>query len=146
MKKLLTSEKRVPNISSGTLMFSGVLSMAVGLIYILNLPGLTGDATPTTVPWGYFAVSLGIVVLLWIVLGVNLNQKLCKLFVSINLGVVALLQLPAILAWLLFHGRVISDGPVGPVGHWLWSVPHIFLGVVSMYSIFILLCKEKRLD
>lgn len=49
-----------------------------------------------------------------------------------TLVLLALLQVPPVLLWFLFHDRVISDGPTGPVGNALWAVPHLALAVGAL--------------
>lgn len=124
----------------GLIKACGGLSMAVGLTYVLNLPRLTADATSATLPWGYVTLTLGIIVLLWTRLGGHLSRRLWRLLVLITLGITLLLQLPPALLWFQFSGEIIGDHPFGgPVGHWLWSVPHILLALAAMCAICVLL-------
>lgn len=121
-----------------------VLSMAVGFMYVFNWPKLTEDATSATLPWGYTALSVGIVTLVLIALRVRLHKRLWRLLVSMTLGVTILLQLPPAVLWFEFNGAIIGDSPFeGPLGHWLWSVPHIFLLIASAYAICLLLARDR---
>ena len=43
---------------------SGALSVALGWIYVANVPGLTSDTTPTTGLWGWWAIGLGLLLAL----------------------------------------------------------------------------------
>jgi len=95
-----------------------------------NLTELKGRAGVT---------SVGIVTLLLIALRVCLHERLWRLLVSMTLGVTILLQLPPAVLWFVFNGEIIGDSPFeGPLGHWLWSVPHILLVIVSAYAICLL--------
>lgn len=134
MKMIFSDKKRVWAYLNVPLAFCGILSTVLGLIYILNLPRLTSDATSTTVFWGWLAMIVGIIAM---ALAPGKRAKgLKKIFLCINLGIMILLQFPPMLLWFVFNGEVISDGPVGPVGHWFWAVPHIVLTVVAVYSLF----------
>jgi len=116
----------------------GVTALATGLVYLVNLPALTSDATNATVPWGWLALLGGMLVLVLVVS----SQKgrgtgWAAVGLLISLGFMFLLQLPPIGLWFLFHGQVISDGPVGPVGHWAWSLPHIVVAAASAAALYL---------
>lgn len=114
----------------------------MGLTYILNLYGLTSDATPATVFWGKIAILTGIIALL-AVKGLKINFRLRKFILSIDLVVIVLLQLPPVFLWFLFNGTTVSDGPGGPPGHWFWSVPHIIIAFAATYSLYHLLFRDS---
>lgn len=79
MKLPSFNKKLIPVDFNKLLMFCGILATMTGLIYILNLPGLTSDATPTTVPWGWMAIFLGIITL-WVGPGVRPARGFRKFF------------------------------------------------------------------
>ncbi|KKM09421.1 hypothetical protein SY88_18895 [Clostridiales bacterium PH28_bin88] len=120
---------------TGLCVLAGVLAIIMGLVYITNLPGLTSDATGSTLLWGWLVLLNGMFAL-WLALRGNQGHGSNKAGIRIRLGLMFLMQLPPILLWFLYHGQVISDGPVGPVGNWLWSLPHITLAVASAYAIY----------
>lgn len=51
-----------------------------------------------------------------------------------------LIQIPAIILWLLFNGHGISDGspPSSFVAHWIFAIPHlviVLLGIILIKSL-----------
>ncbi|MBO8167618.1 MAG: hypothetical protein H0Z35_00375 [Thermoanaerobacteraceae bacterium] len=139
MKILSSEEKSMYKCLNNLVFFLGVLSTAVGLVYIFNLPKLTGDATWATVPWGWLALFIGVITL-WVTIGEKRKQGFWRIILSVDLGVMVLLQIPPVLLWFIFNEQVIGEPttPSAPMGHWLWSVPHIALAIVSFYSLYLL--------
>lgn len=123
----------------------GVLAIVTGLVYIANLPGLTSDATGTTIRWGWL-VLLGGMLALWLAVSSNQGRRSRGVVVGLLmcLGFIFLLQLPPIVAWFAFHGQVISGGPVGPMGHWAWSLPHIVLAAASADALYLLFFRTRN--
>ncbi|MDT3699328.1 MAG: hypothetical protein RO469_07850 [Thermincola sp.] len=94
--------------------------------------------------WGKIAVLTGIIALL-VVSKFKGNPRLRNFILIIDLLAIFLLQLPPLFLWLLFNGTTIGDGPEGPLGHWLWSAPHIFVAWAATYSLYHLLFRETTL-
>ena len=128
-------EKRLKNV----IVFSGVLAIVLGLAYILDFHGMTSDGKESTVFWGWSSVFFGAISLLP---AKNIKQGLSRILLSINLGFLILLQILPIFLWIGFHGYPITDPPFTGnemAGHYLWSLPHVVLGVASGFSLYLLL-------
>jgi hypothetical protein len=116
----------------------GVFSAAVGLVYILNLPRLTADATSAALLWGLIGLACGVVLVVWARLEGRLDSKRWVLLVSVSLGTTLVIQLPPAALWFAFTGEIVGDSPFGgPVGHWAWSLPHIFLAMAVAYAMLL---------
>jgi len=127
--------------SASLISISAFLAVIIGLTYILNLYGLTNDASPTSAFWGWMAVVYGAIAILTMK-PIERYIRLRKIVLSIDLLSLVLLQLPPVFLWFLFSGKVVSDSHEGPVGHWIWSVPHIILALVAAYSLYHLFLRE----
>ena len=111
----------------------GVLAALTGLLYVFRVFGPTEQEV---IAWGILSVILGGCVVLF---GININ--IFTNFVEIGLVFfLVLIQIPAIILWLLFNGRGISDGspPSSFVAHWIFAIPHmiiVLLGIILIISI-----------
>ena len=111
----------------------GVLAALTGLLYVFRVFGPTESEVVT---WGILAIFLGGCVVLS---GISIN--IFANFVEIGLVFfLVLIQIPAIILWLLFNGRGISDGspPSSFVAHWIFAIPHmiiVLLGIILIISI-----------
>lgn len=111
----------------------GVLTALTGLLYVFRVFGPTEQEV---IAWGILAVILGGCVVL---LGFNIN--ITTNFIEIGLVFfLVLIQIPAIILWLLFNGRGISDGtpPSSFVAHWIFAIPHmviVLLGIILIISL-----------
>ncbi|MBE3582022.1 MAG: hypothetical protein IMW96_10405 [Thermoanaerobacteraceae bacterium] len=123
----------------------GVLAIVTGLVYIANLPGLTSDATGTRYDGAGGASRRGMLAL-WLAVSSNQGRRSREERVGLLmcLGFIFLLQLPPIVAWFAFHGQVINDGPVGPMGHWAWSLPHIVVAAASAGALYLLFFRTRN--
>ena len=111
----------------------GVLAALTGLLYVFRVFGPTEQEV---IAWGILSVILGGCVVLF---GININ--IFTNFVEIGLVFfLVLIQIPAIILWLLFNGRGISDGspPSSFIAHWIFAIPHmviVLLGIILIISI-----------
>ena len=115
----------------------GVLAALTGLLYVFRVFGPTEQEV---IAWGILSVILGGCVVLY---GINININ--TNFIEIGLVFfLVLIQIPAIILWLLFNGRGISDGtpPSSFVAHWIFAIPH--LAIVLLGLILISLLKNKN--
>jgi len=111
----------------------GVLAALTGLLYVFRVFGPTEQEV---IAWGILSVILGGCVVLF---GININ--IFTNFVEIGLVFfLVLIQIPAIILWLLFNGRGISDGspPSSFIAHWIFAIPHmviVLLGIILIISL-----------
>lgn len=114
---------------------TGLLSVAVGLPYILGLYGPTEAEVRT---WGITAIILGCGILVFLVSG-GLSIT-AKHILGSMLLIAALIQIPPILLWFIFHGYGISDGtpPSSFVAHWGFSIPHILVLLDALWCLFLI--------
>ncbi|MEO7841319.1 MAG: hypothetical protein ABIU06_18410, partial [Anaerolineales bacterium] len=86
------------------------------------------------VTWGWISVYMGAsLMLLSIGIGRS-NKRVAKIFLSLGYIGLGLFQVLPILLWFAFHGSGISDGTPQSalVAHWLYSIPHVALLIVSL--------------
>ena len=121
----------------------GALSLILGWVYWANLPNLTGDATPATGLWSRWALGFGLLVAVAGMAAHHLPGRIRWVLV-VTLGFLALLQVPPVLLWFLFHGQVISDGPTGPMGNALWAVPHLAVAAGALATAGLLLHRTSK--
>ena len=77
--------------------------------------------------------------LIFLSVGIGRSQKRAdKVFLSLGHIGLALLQVFPILLWLSFHGSGLSDGtpPSIFVAHWLYSIPHLAVFLVSLMALY----------
>ena len=114
-------------------LLAGSLAIAMGLLYIFNLPQMVSDAIAATRTWGWTVELTGILVIIFAVSKNTVQRSTYPL-----LAIIVLLQFPPIFLWIAFNGTIVGDGSSSsaPIGHWLWAVPHVLLAIVSTYSIY----------
>lgn len=114
----------------------GVLSVILGVAYLVNYPPVTGDARWATVPWGLVMVVTGCFILVSAIRRQQhhgtINTILIMLFM-VNF----VLQIPAVILWFIFHGQVVGEYKAMPTvtGHWLWAGPHLILAMLAVISV-----------
>lgn len=121
--------KRRGDLGQVTLLLTG-LSIIMGSIYGFNVPRF-GDPIWATVPWGISLVCVGAVVLS---LRMTSRSTLSLGFQYVSLGLIAVMQIPPIVLWLVFDGQGVGEHGATPVGHWAWAIPHLILALLALYS------------
>ncbi|MCR4441202.1 MAG: hypothetical protein QHH10_04080 [Peptococcaceae bacterium] len=111
---------------------TGILTIAVGLPYVLGLYGPTEAEVRT---WGNMAIILGVGILFS-----STNVFITKRVLGSLLLITTLIQIPPIVLWFVFHGYGISDGtpPSSFMAHWGFSFPHIFVVLAAGWCLFLL--------
>ena len=113
------------------MLVGGIGAILIGLPYIFHA---FGPAEAEVVTWGWISVYMGAsLMLLSIGIGRS-NKRVAKIFLSLGYIGLGLFQVLPILLWFAFHGSGISDGAPQSafVAHWLYSIPHVALLVVSL--------------
>ena len=116
----------------------GIMSVIVGLIYAI---GVYGETEAEVGYWGFFSIIIGaILVVLPNIIWNERMKDLLSFFIIFN----AIIQMPAIILWFIFHGTGISDGspPSLFIAHWGYSIPHIL--IFTMSGLMILKGKRKK--
>ena len=109
-------------------------AILLGLPYVLRTFGPT---EAEVVAWGQVSMGAGAALL---VLSAVLGRSLARAgrsFLALGFGLVALLQVPPAILWLLFHGTGISDGspPSASVAHWACALSHLALSAVCLLAV-----------
>ena len=124
MKDLLTRRSVVVSV--------GILTIALGLVYYTNVPRMVSDALAPTTLWGRTALVAGTIAVLSSLLG-----RAGWILGCILLAVIALLQIPPMILWVVFDGTIVGEPKSGaPIGHWYWAIPHILLLALSVEGMF----------
>ena len=113
----------------------GIGTILLGLLYVFHAFGPTEAEVVT---WGRLSIYLGTgLILLSIGIGRS-NGRAPKVFLSLGYTGLALFQVLPILLWFAFHGSGISDGSPSSafVVHWLYSIPHLALLLVSLMVLY----------
>jgi len=120
---------------------SGLGAAAVGLLYTNYVFGPTEAEVAS---WGQisFYGGLGLVVLS--VIARRLRLDVLRVVLVPLLSVMALIQVPPAILWILFHGSGISDGspPTSFVAHWSISLPHLAIIGLCFASVYQLLRRK----
>jgi hypothetical protein len=117
------------------MLIGGIGAILLGLPYIFHAFGST---EAEVVIWGRLSLYMGASLIL-LSLGIGRsNKKAAKVFLSLGYIGLALVQVVPILLWFAFHGSGISDGtpPSEFVAHWLYSLPHAALLVISLMVLY----------
>ncbi|MFC4411612.1 hypothetical protein ACFOZY_14385 [Chungangia koreensis] len=119
----------------------GILTLLTGLLYLFRVFGPTESEVIT---WGLLAVILGGV---FVLLSTTKFPNFMKMIVACLLVVI---QIPAIILWVSFHGSGISDGTPKSnfVAHWIFAFPHMMIVVLGILLVFSLIDRktEKSLN
>jgi len=118
----------------------GIFSITWGMTYMF---GMYGPTEREVSEWGLIEVIVGFLVVCtaFFITGQKLVEILLAVFLSINM----LLQILPTLLWFIFNGTGISDGspPSNFVASWIYGLPHIAIGVISLISIVLLFRRQK---
>ena len=113
----------------------GIGAILLGLPYIFH--GF-GPTEAEVVTWGRISIYIGAsLILLSIGIG-HSHASAAKALLSLGYIGLGLIQLLPIFLWFTFHGSGISDGtpPSAFVAHWLYSIPHVALLIVSLMILY----------
>lgn len=136
-----------PSDFNNPVVSSGLLAIILGLFYVLNLHNFTSDAAPSTFAWGRLLIILGLIAILGNGLHRQRYPRLYKALIYTDLAVISLMQALPVCLWLIFNGEVVGEyNSGGPVGNWIWSLPHLILAVVAGYSIYYLKYERNGLS
>lgn len=104
-------------------MIGAIGAIMVAIPYIVHAYGPTEAEVAA---WGMFSLAWGIILLLLSLFSFG------KIVAYLGFSTVALVQIPPIILWFLFHGQGISDGspPSGFTAHWGYSMPHILIFLI----------------
>ena len=111
----------------------GLGAVALGLLYA----GYAFGPTEAEVAgWGRVAIILGVALIL-VTAARAVAKPVMTLVVSATTLVAvatALIQLPPIVLWFVFHGSGISDGtpPSSFVAHWAYALPHAIVAALCL--------------
>lgn len=109
----------------------GVGAIVLGLPYVYRAFGPT---EAEVVLWGKVSLYIGIVlVLLSLVAGHKRARVVIKPILGLGYLILSLLQVPAILLWLLVHRISDSRPPSSFVASWGHATPHIILLTVCVF-------------
>jgi hypothetical protein len=117
------------------MLIGGIGAILLGLLYIFRAFGPT---EAEVVIWGWLSLCMGASLIL-LSMGIGrINKKAAKVFLSLGYIGLALFQVVHILLCLAFHSSGISDGTPASafVAHWLYSIPHAGLLVVSLMVLY----------
>ncbi len=101
----------------------GLGAAALGLLYAGYAFGPTEAEVAA---WGRVAVILGAALVVGAAAQVATSAALVRVAMPLVAVTTALMQLPPIVLWFVFHGSGISDGtpPSSFVAHWAYALPH----------------------
>ena len=117
------------------MLVGGIGTILLGLPYVLHAFGPTEAEVVT---WGRLSLYLGTVLILLSIGIARSDGRAAKLFLSLGYTGLALFQVLPILLWFAFHGSGVSDGSPSSafVAHWLYSIPHFALLIVSLVVLY----------
>jgi len=122
------------------ILISGIFSIIWGLTYMF---GMYGPTEREVSEWGLIEAIVGFLVVCtaFFITG----QKLIKFILAVFLSINMLLQILPTVLWFIFNGTGISDGspPSNFVASWIYALPHIAIGVISLISIVLLFRRQK---
>lgn len=124
------------NLVVTLLLFPGVGSIVLGLLYIVSIFGPTEAEVRF---WGFVAVIIGFAALILEATVVGKPHWLAKLALILGYLGIALLQVLPIMLWVDFHGYGISDGtpPSAFIAHWCFATPHMVVFVSGFLAAYI---------
>jgi hypothetical protein len=113
----------------------GLGTAALGLLYANYVFGPTEAEVAT---WGEVALVGGIVLILGAIGSKWTHSTLVRLALALICSAVALLHLPPVVLWALFHGSGISDGSPssGFVAHWAYLLPHLLVAATCLFAAY----------
>jgi len=119
-------------------LIAGILTIIVGIPYVL---GFYGPTETEVVYWGMLSMIMG-----GVMLGFAIEIKPLKILTKVTALVILLMQIPPIILWFTFYGKGISDGipQSNFVAHWIFSVPHIIVGLLCLYLVIPVFSKQKN--
>ncbi len=65
-------------------------------------------------------------------------MRVATVILGVGYALVALLQVPPIILWFVFHGSGIADGPSPFAAHWGYTIPHLTLLITSPLILYYL--------
>lgn len=126
-------------------LLSGIVSSAWGLTFGL---GLYGPVEAEVWYWGIIQIAIGLsIICISILRWENIPLKI--VYVIIFLANIIMQIIPTIL-WFKYDGKGISDNvpPSDFIASKFYSIPHIFIAIVSLFCMVILLrnivCNSKK--
>jgi len=111
-------------------------SILLGLLYLNRQlwAKWVGHIEAGVEPWGQLSCFMGLVFMVtWLI-----SQKYPKTeqVLSVQYGIIVILQLMPIVSWLMFSGSPISDGDQALIAHWAFATPHIIMVGISILGLF----------
>lgn len=121
----------------------GLLSILLGSTYIF---GMYGPTEIEVAQWGLVECIVGFLLM---GTGLIISERISvRIFIGLVLLFNLMMQvLPAIL-WFVFNGTGISDGSPHSafVASWIYSLPHIIIGLMSMASFLFITVMFKKVQ
>ena len=118
-------------MKTALMLAGGIGGVLLGLPYIFHAFGPT---EAEVAHWGMICTLAG-AVLLMLAVGIGRSkQRVAKVGLAAGYTALALLQVPPIFLWFVFHGTGISDGtpPSEFVAHWGYALAHLALLMVCL--------------
>jgi len=115
----------------GRLMAVAALAVLLSMMYLANLPGLTGEGYEAMLNWGRWSLGLGVLTVLG-ALGLAAGKGWASWPATMLMAIIFMMQLLPLGLWtVLYNQFALESPPVGAAQHWLWAVPHLVLAVLA---------------
>lgn len=128
------------------LITGGLGTLLLGLLYIYRV---FGPQESDVYSWGYLSFFTGLISLVITILTRNKDSRVVRLILGMVFVFAAIIQIPPIAAWYLFHGHLsLTDTPLQGAFrvHWGFSIPHIIILILSAIAAARLFRWEDRIE
>jgi len=115
----------------------GLVAIGVGLPYVFKA---FGPSEHILVTWGKSTVLIGAALLLGSLLIKEKISRIQKLILALVCSGLAIMQVPPIILWFVFHGSGIDEyNQSNFVAHWGYALPHAVLFLICVLTLYSLL-------
>ena len=120
----------------------GLGTAVLGLLYANYAFGPT---EAEVAKWGEVALVGGIMLVLGAIVAKRTHSAVVRLVLALGCSAVALLHLPPIVLWGVFHASGISDGspPSSFVAHWAYGLPHLIVAAACLFAAYWLVRRDE---